>query len=148
MPTYEQFRWFALVFTPRSPPQRGAFACVVVVAALRREAGCRVVPIHRDVSRHRFLELLVSGRLAPRYGSAGAEPLGNRFHPQCRKPLHTKCPPLRGATGGKHLNKLPKFFISRHYFVPLTLNSSRPPKKHRKPHSTIQLFNYSTLPGH
>ncbi len=45
-------------FTPCGPPQRGAL-CVWQFVAMRGEAGCRVVPIHRDVSRHRQPFLII-----------------------------------------------------------------------------------------
>ena len=92
----------------------------------------------------------------PRYFPTNRDHSATNFFPQGHKLPHTKRPPLRGATGGKHRNKPPNLLISRHYFAPLTLNpytlnpfpSHRiPPKKHRisNNHSTIQRFNHSTI---
>jgi len=45
----------------------------------------------------------------PRYVPMNRDYSATGFSPQGHKPPHAKCPPLRGATGGKRCNKLPRY---------------------------------------
>ncbi len=83
----------------------------------------------------------------PRYIPMNRTYSATGFSPQGHKPPHTKCPPLRGATGGKHGRKPPKLLIGRHDFAPLTLNpyTLNPFSVHRATKETPKTpFNDST----
>ena len=84
----------------------------------------------------------------PRYFPMNRDHSATGFSPQGCKPPQSKSPPLRGATGDKHRRKLPNLFISRHYFVPLTLNpyTLNPfPSHRRSTENPIQQFNKLTI---